>query len=156
MKYFLIVLTMVLSLSYSFSALAQTPEDSVKAVINNLFTGMKNADPVLLKTCFSDSAIMQTIGRNKEGKTIVRNDGVQAFIDFVAKEKPGAADERISFETIKIDGPMAIVWAPYNFYYNGAIQPLRCQFFSAREIQWCLEDPVPDRYKKKAGLYSIK
>ena len=110
---------MVLSLSYSFSALAQTPEDSVKAVINNLFTGMKNADPVLLKTCFSDSAIMQTIGRNKEGKTIVRNDGVQAFIDFVAKEKPGAADERISFETIKIDGPMAIVWAPYNFYYNG-------------------------------------
>jgi hypothetical protein len=119
MKYFLIVLTMVLSLSFSYSALAQSAEDSVKTVINNLFTGMKTADPVLLRSCFSDSAIMQTIGRNKEGKTIVRNDGVQGFIDFVGKEKPGAAEERIIFETIKIDGPLAIVWTPYNFYYNG-------------------------------------
>jgi hypothetical protein len=31
----------------------------------------------------------------------------------------GAADERISFETVKIDGPLAIVWAPYNFFFNG-------------------------------------
>ena len=28
---------------------AQTAEDSVKAVVNNLFTAMKNADTVLLK-----------------------------------------------------------------------------------------------------------
>lgn len=116
MKYFLIVLTV---LAGTTSLRAQTAEDSVKAVINKMFTAMKNADGAALKSCFADSAIMQTIGRNTEGKTIIRNDGTAGFIDFVSKEKPGAADERISFETVKVDGPLAIAWTPYNFYYNG-------------------------------------
>lgn len=116
MKYFLIVLTMFTGARVS---MAQSGQDSVKAVINNLFYAMKSADPVLLKSCFADSAVMQTIGRTKEGKTIVRNDGVAGFIEFISKEKPGAADERISFEMIRIDGPLAIAWTPYNFYYNG-------------------------------------
>jgi hypothetical protein len=37
----------------------------------------------------------------------------------VSKLPKGAADERISFETIRIDGPLAIVWTPYKFYFNG-------------------------------------
>ena len=114
MKYFFIVLTLLTSVSFTQ---AQSTEDSVKAVINNLFTAMKNADPVLLKSCFADSAVMQTISRNKEGKVVVRNDGVEGFINFISKEKPGAADERIGFDVIRIDGPLASVWTPYNFYY---------------------------------------
>ena len=39
--------------------------------------------------------------------------------DFVGHLKKDSADERIQFETIKIDGPLAIVWTPYNFYHNG-------------------------------------
>ena len=41
---------------------------------------------------------------------------VQGFVDFVSSQKKGAADERIEFEMIKIDGPLASVWAPYKFY----------------------------------------
>ena len=116
MRYFFIVLTLLTSVSFTQ---AQSTEDSVKAVINNLFTAMKNADPVLLKSCFADSAVMQTVTRNKEGKVVVRNDVVEGFANFIAKEKAGAADERISFDVIRIDGLLASVWTPYNFYYNG-------------------------------------
>jgi len=116
MKYFFILLTVII---YGVTVKAQTAEDSVKAVINNLFSGMKNADAALLKSCFADSMVLQTISRDKEGKLVVKNEDPAGFIDFVSKQKPGAADERISFETIKIDGPLAIVWTPYNFYFNG-------------------------------------
>ncbi len=116
MKYFFILLTVI---AYGINTKAQTSEDSVKAVINNLFTGMKNADATLLKTCFADSMVLQTISRDKTGELVVRSEDPAGFIDFVSKQKPGAADERISFETIRIDGPLAIVWTPYNFYYNG-------------------------------------
>ncbi|MBL7724695.1 MAG: nuclear transport factor 2 family protein [Chitinophagaceae bacterium] len=116
MKYFFILLTVI---AYGVTVKAQTAEDSVKAVINNLFSGMKNADAALLKSCFADSMVLQTISRDKEGKLVVKNEDPAGFIDFVSKQKPGAADERISFETIKIDGPLAIVWTPYNFYFNG-------------------------------------
>ena len=116
MKYFLILLTALL---ITGNINAQTVEDSVKAVINNLFAGMKNADANLLKSTFSDSAILQTLSRTKEGKTIVRTESLGEFVEFVSQLKKDSADERIKFETIKIDGPLAIAWTPYNFYHNG-------------------------------------
>jgi hypothetical protein len=114
MKYFLILLTLLASLT----ATAQSPEDSIKSVINKMFTGMKNADGAMVKSSFADSAIMQTIARDKDGAVSIRNDGIAGFVDFVGKQKPGMADERISFETIKIDGPLAIVWTPYIFFFG--------------------------------------
>ncbi len=116
MKCFLILLTFQV---FSAIAKAQSAEDSVKATVNALFSGMKNADADLFKSAFSDSAIMQTITRNREGKTIVANESISDFADFVSKLKKDSADERIRFETIKIDGPLAIAWTPYNFYHNG-------------------------------------
>jgi hypothetical protein len=99
---------------------AQSTEDSVKATINNLFIAMKNGDASLFKTVFSDNAILQTIIRNKEGKAHVASESIDEFAAFVGKLKKDSADERISFETIKIDDPLAIAWTPYNFYHNGA------------------------------------
>ncbi|MGZ8539155.1 MAG: hypothetical protein ACXWV6_00810 [Chitinophagaceae bacterium] len=117
MKFILTALTVFFLTTVSVSA--QSAEDSVKATINNLFTAMKNADKVLFKTVFSDGAILQTIGRDKEGKTLVTSESIQEFGEFVGKLKKDSADERISFETIKIDGPLATAWTPYNFYFNG-------------------------------------
>lgn len=101
------------------SLAAQTTEDSVRSAIRHLFDGMKNADTKLFRSAFSDSAVLQTITRNKEGKTIVVNEDLDAFVGFIATLKKDSADERVRFETIKIDGPLAIVWAPYTFYHNG-------------------------------------
>lgn len=94
-------------------------EDSVKATVNQLFEGMKAGDGAKVKSAFADSAIMQTIVTTKDGKTVIRNQQVAAFADFVSKQKAGAADEQISFGTIRIDAALAIVWTPYKFYYNG-------------------------------------
>ena len=115
MKYFLILLTALFTIKTN----AQTAEDSVKTVVNKMFEGMKNADGSALRSCFGDSVVFQTIIRDKDGNAVVRNESVTDFIESISKLPKGAADERISFETIKIDGPLAIVWAPYNFYYNG-------------------------------------
>ena len=116
MKHFLILLTVVV---ISFSGHTQSAEDSVKAVINRMFTAMKSADGAMLKSTFADSIVFQTIGRTKEGATVVRNESPSGFIDQVSKASPGSLDERITFETVKVDGPLAIAWTPYNFYYNG-------------------------------------
>lgn len=116
MKYYV---TLLLFVCLSVNTNAQTPEDSVKSVINSLFEAMKTSDVELLKSTFADSAILQTITRNKEGKTIVQTDAVAAFAESVSKLPKGAADERIVFDAVKIDGPLAIVWTPYKFYFNG-------------------------------------
>lgn len=118
MRDFLILLTCVF---YSVHATAQqtTAEDSVKAVVNNLFTAMRTGDAALLKSTFSDSAVLQTFRRDASGSIIVATENIDEFAEFVSHVKKDSADERIRFETIKIDGPMAIVWTPYRFYHNG-------------------------------------
>lgn len=116
MRYFVILLTVILT---SSASRAQSSEDSVKAVINKMFTAMKNADGASLKSCFADSVIFQTIGRDKEGNTVIRNEDAAEFAAVVSKEKPGNLDEQIVFDVVKTDGPLAIAWTPYKFYYAG-------------------------------------
>ena len=116
MKYFFILLTFSVC---SQLALAQSAEDSVKMVINQMFAGMKNADAALVKSTFSDSVIFQSIATAKDGTVKVVSEDPVAFLDFIGKQARGAADERIVFETVKIDGDLAIAWTPYTFYYNG-------------------------------------
>ncbi len=116
MKHFFILLLIVLG---AVPVSAQTTQDSVKAAINLLFDGMRAADAVSIQVAFTDSAILQTIGRNKEGQVIIKNELVKEFAAQVSKLPKDSADERIVFETIKIDGPLASVWTPYKFYYAG-------------------------------------
>ena len=95
---------------------AQNEEEAVKQVINNMFEGMKKSDTALIRSAFSSGAILQTIARTKDGKTVVRTDAVDSFIVSIARPHTEVLDERISFETIKIDGDLAIAWTPYKFY----------------------------------------
>ena len=111
-KYFLFIVMA----AASFDTNAQSAEDSVKATIRKMFFAMIESDGAMLQDCFTDNAIMQTITTNKEGKLIVRTDSVTGFIKQVANMPKGLADERIVFEMVKIDGPLATVWTPYKFY----------------------------------------
>jgi hypothetical protein len=94
---------------------AQTAEDSVKATINKMFTAMKNSDAALLQECFADSAVLQTIARNGA----VRNEQVKAFVAQIASLPKDSADERITFDVVRVNNNLAIAWTPYNFYYAG-------------------------------------
>ena len=125
-------------------------EDSVKATVNLLFEGMKSGDAAKVKAAFADSAILQTIvSPNKEGKTVIRNVEVSGFAEFVGKQKPGAADEQISFGTILIDGPLASVWTPYKFYYNGKFSHCGVNSFQLVRLngQWKIQYLIDTRRK---------
>jgi hypothetical protein len=150
MKSILILLTVV---CFSFNITAQTAEDSVKAAVNKLFDGMKNADAIMVTEAFTDSAILQTFARNQEGKLMIRNERVRDFADFVSKQKKGAADERIEFETIKIDGPLAIAWTPYNFYFDGKFSHCGVNSFQLVRIdgRWKIQYLIDTRRRESCN-----
>lgn len=103
----------------TLTASAQTTEDSIKAVINKMFVGMKESDTLMVKSCFTETAILQTFGKNKEGKTIITTETPADFAKIIGTLPKGAADEQIVFKDLKIDGPMAAVWTPFKLYFNG-------------------------------------
>ncbi len=123
MRYTLYLPAALLALwAFPMEARAQSAtEDSVRTAVNLLFTGMKAADPDIIRRSFTDSAILQTITTDKDGKTVARSESVEDFARIVGKLGQGVADERIQFDQIRIDGPLAMVWAPYSFYYKGEL-----------------------------------
>jgi hypothetical protein len=115
MKRILIVLAF---LTGTITLEAQTAPDSVKAVINQFFDGMRNVDVSMVTSSFADSAILQTIV-NRQGKVSIRNEPLSGFANVITQQQKGDLDEKIQFETIKIDGALAMAWTPYKFYYKG-------------------------------------
>lgn len=117
MKKFLLIAFAVFTCTFSF---AQTTEDSIKQVVNQMFVAMKTSDVYMFKTSFTDSAFLQTIATDlKTGKMKVKNEDLDAFAEMVGKLPKGAADERITFDVVKVDADLAMVWTPYKFYYDG-------------------------------------
>lgn len=127
---------------------SQTTEDSVRQTVITLFTGMKGADAALIQSAFADSAILQTLSRDKvTGKIRVRNESVQAFIQSISKLPVNAADERIAFNSIKIDADLASVWTPYQFYFNGKFSHCGVNSFQLVRInsEWKIQYLVDTR-----------
>lgn len=129
---------------------AQTTEDSVKTAVNRMFTAMKNADSIGLKNSFSATAVLQTISKNKEGEDLVRTDDVTEFSSFVGKTTKGDADERIVFGAVHIDGNMASVWTPYQFYYKGKFSHCGVNSFQLVRINgdWKIQYIIDTRRKE--------
>ena len=131
-------------------ATSQSTADSIKAVVNNLFVAMKNSDGNRIKTCFADGAILQTIVTNKEMKTIIENDSVETCARMVQSMPKDQADEKVLFDAIHIDGPMAAVWAPYEFYFKGQFSHCGVDHFVMirQEGQWKIQYLIDTRRKQ--------
>ncbi len=105
---------------FSFQHLsAQTTTDSVQKAVELLFTAMHKSDTFLLRQSFTPAPILQTITKNKDGQIIVADETLDAFATSISSYLPGSLDERITIGAIHIDGPLATVWTPYQFYFNG-------------------------------------
>ena len=123
-------------------------EKEVKQVIQNMFHAMKQADTTLLKTCFSDKVIFQTILNKPEGATI-KTESINDFIQSIGKQTPNVLDERIEFGAIQIDPLMATVWTPYSFYYKRQYSHKGVNSFQLVKLKegWKIQYLIDTRYK---------
>ena len=114
------ILSIILVLNFSNLASAQqAQEDNIKQVILLFFEGLQSGDTLKIKQTFSDELVLQTTFINKEGKPILRDEDVSKFLNSVASKNPvDRWEEKLLSYHIQIDGNMANVWTPYEFYLN--------------------------------------
>ena len=129
----------------SFSFAQNTSEKEIIKPIENLFQAMKSADSLGVKNAFSNSAIMQTFGKNQE----IRTDKVDDFAKQVGASQAGDLDERFSISKILVDGNMASVWVPYQFYYKGNFSHCGVNSFQLAKINndWKIQYIIDTRRK---------
>jgi hypothetical protein len=131
------------------TSFAQKDVDAVKTTINKLFEGMKKSDSSLIRAAFNQGAILQTIVKTKEGKTVVRSENLDAFITGVTRPHTETYDERITFGTIMVDADLAIAWTPYQFYLGDKFSHCGVNSFQLVRVdgEWKIQYLIDTRRK---------
>ncbi|WP_342646312.1 nuclear transport factor 2 family protein [Mucilaginibacter sp. CSA2-8R] len=108
---------LILFALFTPAVFAQSGEqEAVKKVVNNLFTAMRTNDTVSLKSVFAPDMVLQSVMNKRDGNVGLVTEKAVAFIKSVGTPHKEVYDERIVITDVKIDGPLASVWAPYKFY----------------------------------------
>ncbi|MDD7886165.1 nuclear transport factor 2 family protein [Flavivirga sp. 57AJ16] len=134
---------------------AQKDEQAqVKVAVNTFFEGFHKKDTALMTSVMMDKILMQTAYRNKEGKDILVTDDSEKFIKAIANRPDDQKwDERLLDYSIQVDGNMANVWTPYEFWFNGTFSHCGVNSFQLFKDgdQWKIIYLIDTRRKSTCG-----
>ena len=117
MKQILFVYLLILPLT---SGAQTSVEEDVKSKIVQFFDAFHKQDSVALRAIVSNRITMQSIGKDKEGKTQLSESDFGEFLkSIVAIPTTSTFEEKLLGFNIQVDGDMANAWTPYEFWYNG-------------------------------------
>ena len=107
----------IIALFFGLAANAQKQE--VQKSIEIFFDGFHQKDSTKIKSVCSDKMILQSISESSAKGNKLTNEHAKDFYKSIATIPSSMKfQEKILSYNIQIDGPMAHVWAPYEFYLN--------------------------------------
>lgn len=113
MKVFIVFVSLFLGLS------AKAQQQDVQKSIEIFFEGFHQRDTLKMKSVCADKLILQSISESAVKGNKLTEEKASAFYKSIATIPANIKfTEKILSYNIQIDGTMAHVWAPYQFYLN--------------------------------------
>jgi len=129
--------TLILLFSVSLSV-AQTPEEAVKNTVNSFFESFHARDGEGMKKWIHEDARLQRTAPNAGGIQSLRAQNFEDLIaGIVSIPDTTVFKEKLLSYAIQIDGPLAHVWTPYEFWMDNKLH-----HSGANSIQLFLEDGI--------------
>tara|TARA_R110002051_G_scaffold56046_9_gene104020 strand:+ start:17690 stop:18178 length:489 start_codon:yes stop_codon:yes gene_type:complete len=121
----------------SISVLAQSEEEKkVKQTIVEFFSAFHAQDSNAIKKTTYSSVVLQTIGLDIDGKSILKNESFNDFLKSIISIPDSIAfQERITDFSIQIDGTMANAWTPYEFWLNNKFHHCGVNSFQLLKVE---------------------
>lgn len=126
-----------------------TEAAAARRVVDKLFTGMRDGDSTTVRNVFTRQCTLTSISRNAADSVITHKGSVDGFVKAVGTPHKEQWDERIYDVKISIDGPMAVVWAPYKFYLGDKFSHCGVNVFNLIKTNagWKINDITDTRRK---------
>lgn len=94
-------------------------KQEVQKTIEIFFEGFHQRDSVKIKSVCADKMILQSISESTVKGNKLNNESANGFYKSIASIPSSMKfEEKILSYNIQVDGVMAHVWAPYEFYIN--------------------------------------
>jgi len=99
---------------------AQSDEEvKVKEVVEGFFEAFHKQDSIVMKKYVGDNVLLQTTGRNKEGKTMFRTEKIEKLYSSIVSIPDSVQfQEKLTSWSIQVDRTMANAWVGYEFWIN--------------------------------------
>jgi hypothetical protein len=118
----IITLLILTAITFTVNAQKKNEKKAIKTTIENFFKGFHKGDVSLLETTIHKDLYAQTTSVNKKGKSVITptSKAYDNLISFSKNVKPtDDYFEKILSYAIHVDGNLASVWTPYEFYNKG-------------------------------------
>lgn len=96
-------------------------ESDIKKSIGIFFEGLQTADTIKMQSVCNKHLLLHTIYDNPSGNKFEVDDMSKFYKSIASIPKELKIEERLLGYKILIDGPLAHVWTPYEFYINGKL-----------------------------------
>ncbi|CAM4264648.1 nuclear transport factor 2 family protein [Flavobacterium terrigena] len=141
--------------SVSISAQEKTPNDSeqgkqIKQSISVFFDGLQTADTLKIQTvCHKEMKLQSIMEKNAIG-TLSFETNEEFYKSIATLPKNLKIEERLLSYKIQIDGSMAQVWTPYEFYVNDKLSHIGTNSFTLllENNVWKIVHIIDTRRKK--------
>ncbi|MDP4600751.1 MAG: nuclear transport factor 2 family protein [Polaribacter sp.] len=115
----IILLLATFIISFTISSQEKNKEIEIKNVIDTFFEGLQKGDSSIVSKTLHVNIKIQTTNTSKEGEKLLKDETREQLLKAIASKKPTQKffEKLLSYD-IKIDGNLASVWTPYEFFYN--------------------------------------
>jgi hypothetical protein len=110
--------TILLSLMLVFTSALYSQNEDVKQVVVTFFKGFHAKDSITMKSVCADKMILQSISESSKGNQLKNENPNSFYLSIATIPATILFEERILNYSIQVDGAMAHVWTPYEFYVN--------------------------------------
>jgi hypothetical protein len=98
----------------------ETTKQLLKKKINRFFDALHAGDSTKMSQLLHKDIKIQTTATNREEKKLLKTETREQLLTSIAnKKKEDVYFEKLLSYDIKVDGNLASIWTPYEFYYNG-------------------------------------
>lgn len=119
----------------SFMNAQNAEKAEVKKTIEGFFKAFHQQDSVKLKAFAVPETVMQSIGMDKNGQAVLSSSEYSQFLkSIVSIPADKKFEEKIFGYTIQVDGLMANVWTPYEFWYDGQLSHCGVNSFQLMKV----------------------
>jgi hypothetical protein len=131
-------------------------KQEVQMSIEVFFEGFHDKDSVKIKTVCSDKIILQSISENNFKGNKLSNESAKEFYKSIMSIPSNMKfQEKILSYNVQIDGALAHVWAPYEFYINDKMSHSGVNTFTLfkEKDSWKIINYLSNRHKKEVNQF---
>ncbi|MEY4963287.1 MAG: hypothetical protein RLZZ323_606 [Bacteroidota bacterium] len=119
--YFTIMQRILFIVMLVFTSAVHSQNEEIKQVVVTFFKGFHTKDSTVIKSVCTENMILQSISESSKG-TQLKNQSSQDFYRSIATIPATLLfEEKLLDYSIQVDGALAHVWTPYEFFLNGKI-----------------------------------